>query len=228
MSTSLTDRPGIQILPSLLAADFARLGEECRRAETTGADGLHLDVMDGHFVPNISFGAEIVRVASRSCQLPLSVHLMVTRPDFYAKSFIEAGATLLLIQVESSCDIAATLRAIKAAGCRPGLVLNPETPAAAAEPFLEQVEEIMCMTVHPGFGGQAFIPQVLPKLQELRARRPRLDLSVDGGITVETAVRCAAAGVNVFIAGTSLYRAADMAGETRRMRDAVEKARPTS
>lgn len=219
-----TARP-VQILPSLLAADFGRLAEECQRAERTGADGLHLDVMDGHFVPNISFGAEVVRVASRSCQLPLSVHLMVTRPDFYARSFIEAGATLLLIQVESSCDIAETLRAVRAAGCRPGLVLNPETPAEAATPHLERCEELMCMTVHPGFGGQAFIPQVLPKLRELRARRPDLDLSVDGGITVDTATQCAAAGTNVFIAGTSLYRAADMAAETARMRAAIQQAR---
>jgi ribulose-phosphate 3-epimerase len=180
--------------------------------------------MDGHFVPNLSMGPDIVAMARRTVKIPLSVHLMVTRPDFFAEPFLKAGADLLLFQIEARCEPAPGLEFIRNFGRRAGIVLNPETPIEAIDGVLDRVDEVLFMTVHPGFGGQAFIPTVLPKIANLRARRPDLDISVDGGITVETAKACAKAGVNVFIAGTSLYRAADMAAETARMRREIQAA----
>lgn len=218
----------IQILPSLLAADFGRLTLECRRAEACGADGLHLDVMDGHFVPNLTMGPDIVRMARNATSLPLSVHLMCTHPGDLLDAFLEAGSDLILVHVEAHHDPGPLLARIHAAGRRAGVVLNPETPAEAAEPWIADCDEILLMTVHPGFGGQPFLAHVLPKIEALRARAPSLDISVDGGITVETAARCARAGANVLIAGTSLYRAQDMHGEISRMRRACEDARAAS
>lgn len=218
--------PTIQILPSLLAADFGRFREESRRAETAGADALHLDIMDGHFVRNVSFGPDVVRMARGAVRMPLSVHLMMERPDLYVRAFVEAGASLLLIHQEAPCDVAGTLREIRSLGITPGLTLNPETPADLAFPLLDAglADEVLCMTVHPGFGGQSFLATVLPKLAVLRRRYPVLDLSVDGGIGVETAARAAAHGANAFIAGTTLFRAADMPGEIARMRSAAREA----
>lgn len=217
-------KPRIQILPSLLAANVGRLEEACLRAEHSGADGLHLDIMDGHFVPNLSMGPDVSRMARRVIKLPLSTHLMVTRPDLFIGPFVDAGADTLLIHVEAQSDTLKTLKAIKAKGVRAGITLNPETPAEAALPFLKEVDEILFMTVHPGFGGQKFISSVLPKIAEIRKRVPVLDLSIDGGISLETAEQAAAYGINIFIAGTFLYNASNMTAEIETMRQRARTA----
>ena len=218
--------PPIQILPSLLAADMGALAAECQRAEAAGADGLHIDIMDGHFVHNLSYGPDIVRMAKKACKLATSVHLMVTHPQFLASAFLDAGSDLLMIQIESAANPLPVLRAIRERGRRAGIVLNPETPLEAITPVLDSVNEVLFMTVHPGFGGQAFIPTVLPKIRALRALMPDLDISVDGGITIETAAQCAAAGANALIAGTSLFRAVDMRSELGVMRSMAQSATP--
>ena len=216
----------IEIMPSLLAADFGCFRAEIERAEAAGADALHLDIMDGHFVPNISFGPDVVRMARASTSLPLDVHLMLDRPDLHVGAFCDAGSARLLIHVEARCDVGATLDEIRSRGVRPGITLNPETPAERAYPWLDsgQAEEVLCMSVHPGFGGQVFMPSVLPKVRALRARYPLLEISVDGGIGDETARACAAAGANLLVAGTTLYRAPDMGAAIARMRAAAASA----
>lgn len=220
----------IQIMPSLLAADFGQLAEGCRAAEQAGGDQLHLDIMDGHFVGNISFGPAVVSMADRTVDLPLNVHLMVSRPDHYLQAFAEAGADTLLIHVEAQSPVVQTLEAIRELGMRPGLTLNPETPVASAQPFLEEglVDEVLCMTVHPGFGGQAFIRGVLPKIEALRQAWPALDISVDGGVDRHTIGDAARAGANLFVAGTSLYRAGDMTAETEHLRNTAVLAGTTN
>lgn len=223
--------PGrVQILPSLLAADYGRLADACRHAEACGGDELHLDLMDGHFVPNISFGPDIVTMARRSCGLPLSVHLMFTHPDRYAQRVMAAGAGTVLFHVEVERPIGALLEAIRAAGVRPGLTLNPATPAAAVFPYLDRCGQILCMTVDPGYGGQPFMEHVLPKVAEIRREADRIgrhDLSimVDGGINRATAARCTVAGADALVAGSSLFGAPDMAAAIREMRAAAEAAR---
>ena len=222
----------MRILPSLLAADTGRLAEEARRAESAGADELHLDIMDGHFVPNLSFGPDVVAMARRTVGIPLNVHLMLSRPDLYVRRFAEAGADALQIHVEASCDVAATLRAIRDLGVRPALVLNPETPAEALRPLLPLADEILCMTVHPGYGGQAFMTEVLPKVREVRrmlaeAGRPEnFPVMVDGGVAAGTIRACAEAGANAFVAGSALFRRADMAAAIRELRDLCHDAIP--
>ena len=204
-------RMKLEILPSLLAADFGRLGDEIRRAEASGADALHLDVMDPHFVPNLSFGPDVVALAKRTAPgFYRNVHLMMSRPDLYLETFAAAGAQTIQVHVEADCDLHVELKRIRALGCKAAIVLNPETPVERREPYLGESDEALVMTVHPGYGGQKFIAECLPKVTWLRARRPDLDIMVDGGINAETAVLAAKAGANQLVAGSYLFRQSDM------------------
>ncbi len=219
----------IQILPSLLAADFGALRAEALRAENEGADSLHLDIMDAHFVPNLSVGPDVVKMCKEVLQIPLSVHLMMTRPDQYFINFIEAGADSLLIHIEADRDVPKPLHRIHEHGAKAGITLNPGTPARMIFPVVDIVEEVLCMTVHPGYGGQSFIREVLPKIREIRDfangnGSADLDIMVDGGINAETAAECARAGTNLFVAGTSLFGEADMKRAIDRMRVAACEA----
>ena len=195
----------VLIAPSILAADFGRFAAEAQRTEQAGADWVHCDVMDGHFVPNITFGPDVVAALRKATKLPLDVHLMITRPDLYAERFLVAGADHLIVHIEAEHDVAKTLALIRDRGRSAGLSLNPATPLAQILPFLDQVTEVLVMTVNPGFGGQAFIPEMLEKIRALRQRAPQLEISVDGGINPATGRQCVAAGANVLVAGNALY-----------------------
>ena len=217
----------IQILPSLLAADVGALGAEIARVARSGADALHLDVMDGHFVPNLSFGPDVVALARRVAPgLFRNVHLMMTRPDLYLEAFARAGAQTIQVHVEADCDLHAELARIRALGLRAGLVLNPETPVGRVFPYLKACDELLVMTVHPGYGGQTFIADCLAKVTAVRARAPHLDVMVDGGVNAETAVLAARAGANQFVAGSYLFRQADMAAAVAALRAACAAALP--
>lgn len=217
----------IQILPSLLAADVGALGAEIARVARSGADALHLDVMDAHFVPNLSFGPDVVALARRVAPgLFRNVHLMMTRPDLYLEAFARAGAQTIQVHVEADCDLHAELARIRALGLRAGLVLNPETPVGRVFPYLKACDELLVMTVHPGYGGQTFISDCLAKVTAVRARAPHLDVMVDGGVNAETAVLAARAGANQFVAGSYLFRQADMAAAVAALRAACAAALP--
>jgi len=208
-----------EILPSLLAADFGRLADEIRRAEASGADALHLDVMDAHFVPNLSFGPDVVALAKRTApDFYRNVHLMMTRPDLYLEAFAKAGAQTIQVHVEADCDLHVELRRIREMGLKNAIVLNPETPVERLTPYLDEIDEALVMTVHPGYGGQKFIAECLPKVTWLRTRRPDLDIMVDGGVNGETAVLSLCAGANQLVAGSYLFRQADMASAVAGLR----------
>jgi len=207
----------IIVAPSILAANFARLADEIHCIEQAGADWIHCDIMDGHFVDNISFGPEIVGIVRKETQLPLDVHLMIQHADHYAPRFVKAGANSITVHVEPEAKhgIEKTLRAIREANCRPGLSLNPETPFDALEPYLDKIDILLVMTVHPGFGGQTFRAEMMEKVKraarwnELHPRK--IDIEVDGGINAETAKLAIENGANVLVAGTSIFRAKDYA-----------------
>jgi len=210
----------LEILPSLLAADYGRLSEEILRAEASGADALHIDIMDPHFVPNLSFGPDMVALVRRVAPgFYRNVHLMMSRPDLYLEAFAKAGAQTIQIHVEADCDLHTELPRIRALGAKPAIVLNPETPVERLAPYLDEVDEVLVMTVHPGYGGQKFIPDCLPKLGWLRERRPALDLMVDGGVNGETSVDAVRAGANQLVAGSYLFGKGDMAAAVADMRE---------
>ena len=211
------------IAPSILSADFARLGEELKAVEAAGADWIHVDVMDGHFVPNITIGPLVVKAARRSTPLPLDVHLMIENPDRYIPDFIKAGADLLAVQVETCPHLHRTIQMIREGGVRPGVVLNPATPLNAVEWILEDVDVVMIMSVNPGFGGQKFIPSSLEKIRQLRTIIDDRGLStlieVDGGVNSDTIADVAAAGADVFVAGSAIYGSEDYAAAIGRFRE---------
>lgn len=199
----------VLIAPSILAADFTRLGEQVRAAEAAGADYIHIDVMDGRFVPNITMGPLVVEAVKRVTDLPLDVHLMIVEPERYIDAFAGAGAHHITVHIEASPNLHRTLQVIHAAGCRAGVAINPHMPASALGEIMHMVDIINVMTVNPGFGGQSFLPETMPKIAELRAMignaQRTIDLEVDGGIDAETASSAVQAGANVLIAGSAVF-----------------------
>ncbi len=221
----------IRIAPSLLAADFARLGEEVRAITAAGADWLHLDIMDGHFVPNISYGPAVVKAVRRHTTIPFDVHLMIAPVDPYLAAFAEAGAQVISLHAEAGAHLHRSLQTIRALGLKAGVVLNPGTPASAVETVMDMVDLILVMTVNPGFGGQSFLDSQLPKVATLRAMIDatgrRIALEIDGGVTAATAPRCIAAGADTLVAGTAIFGTADYGAAIRQLRGpaaAAEKA----
>jgi len=199
----------IKIAPSILAADFLRLGEEIKAIEQAGADRVHIDVMDGRFVPNITMGIPVVKSLRRGTRLPFEVHLMIEQPENYLQAFSEAGADILIVQQENSVHLDRTLQAIKDLNKKAGVALNPATPAGVIEEIIEKLDLILVMTVNPGFGGQKFMEYPLMKIGQLRKmldrRNPRCELEVDGGIDPQNAARVVEAGAGVLVAGTSVF-----------------------
>lgn len=209
------------VAPSILAADFARVGAEAERVTQAGGDWIHCDIMDGHFVDNISFGPAFVEAVSRHTSLPLDVHLMVERPDVYFPRFQKAASSIS-VHVEANHDVSDTLKKIRAAGLKAGLAVSPPTDIARIEPFLGQFDLLLVMTVNPGFGGQPFIPEMMDKVRQGAAWRAERGLDfhieVDGGINTKTAQTSREAGADVMVAGTSVFKAADMAAEIASLR----------
>lgn len=218
----------LKIAPSILASDFSRLGEECVGMEAAGADLLHVDVMDGHFVPNLTLGPPVVASLRQRVKLPLDVHLMLTDPGDYLEPFAKAGADIITFHLEANGDKHELLRRVHEMGLRTGLVLKPATAAEEAFPFLEESDVIMVMTVEPGFGGQKFMPKMLQKIEALRARADSLslplDIEVDGGIGEGTAPEVVRAGANVLVAGSALFGKEDYAAAVHSLRSVAEGA----
>jgi len=213
------------IAPSLLSADFSRLAEQMAEVERAGADVFHVDVMDGHFVPNLTFGPIIVKAIKKLAKLPLHVHLMISDPGRYAADFIKAGADYLSFHIEAVPEPAGVLEQIRSLGCKPALAINPPTPFSKIEPFLPSLDLLLVMTVNPGFGGQGFIADAVPKIGMARRARENLGASflieVDGGITHETAPEASAQGADMFVSGSYIFGAPDIAAAVARLRSAI-------
>jgi len=214
-----------KISPSILSADFTRLGEEIGAVERAGADYIHVDVMDGHFVPNITIGPLIVAAARRATRLPLDVHLMITDPDLFLDDFVAAGADIITVHAEALYHMHRSIQLIKEAGRKAGVSLNPATPADVLEYILDDLDMVMIMTVNPGFGGQAFIPEVIPKIRKVREmidkRGLDTEIEVDGGIGPGTIAGVASAGADVFVAGSAIFGSENYAETIRLMRDGM-------
>jgi ribulose-phosphate 3-epimerase len=203
----------VKIAPSILSADFSKLGDEIKDVELGGADYIHVDVMDGHFVPNITIGPLIVEAIRPITTLPLDVHLMIEKPDQYIEAFAKAGADYITVHVEACRHLHRTIHLIKSLGVKAGVVINPATPVESIFPIIEDVDMVLLMTVNPGFGGQKFIHSVLPKIRQVKEvateHNPGLEIEVDGGVNEETAKLCVEAGANVLVAGSAIYNAKD-------------------
>lgn len=222
----------MKISPSILSADFCRLGDEVRALEKAGADYIHVDVMDGHFVPNLTIGPAIVKAVRRCTSLPLDVHLMIERPDDFLSDFAKAGANILTVHVEAVTHLHRTLSEIKKYGMRAGVSLNPSTPVCLIEPALDSADLVLVMSVNPGFGGQELIPEVLPKIKEIRrliTRKGRpVELEVDGGIKVDNIGAVADAGADVFVSGSGIFGTPDYAKTIAAMRGNISPQRAQS
>ena len=215
-----------KIAPSILAADYANFASELERIEETSAEYVHIDIMDGQFVPNISFGADVVASMRKHSKLVFDCHLMVVNPERYVDAFAQAGADIMTIHAESTLHIHGALQKIKAAGMKAGVVINPGTPVSAIESVLSLVDQVLIMTVNPGFGGQAFIPETLEKVAKVAQLRDEkgydFDIEVDGGVDNKTIKACYDAGANVFVAGSYLFKASDLAAQVETLRVALD------
>lgn len=215
----------LKIAPSILAADYANFASELARIEETDAEYVHIDIMDGQFVPNISFGADVVASMRKHSKLVFDCHLMVVDPERYVEAFAQAGVDIMTIHTESTRHIHGALQKIKAAGMKAGVVINPGTPATALEPLLDLVDQVLIMTVNPGFGGQAFIPECLEKVATVAKWRDEkglsFDIEVDGGVDNKTIRACYEAGANVFVAGSYLFKASDLVSQAQTLRTAL-------
>ncbi len=221
----------IRLAPSILAADFAALGAAVEAAEQGGADLIHVDVMDGHFVPNLTVGPAVIRSLKRVVRVPLDVHLMIADPDRFAEAFVAAGASMLSVHVEALPHLNRTLAFIKELGAKAGVALNPSTPILALEEVAADVDFVLVMTVNPGFGGQAFLPRAASKVKRLRAMLDRAGnsapIEVDGGIDLRTVGQVVRAGAEILVAGSSIFHAPDIAAAARALESAAEAARPS-
>ncbi len=218
----------IQIAPSILAANFAKLGDEVKAVEQAGAKLIHIDVMDGHFVPNISFGSIVLDAIRPLTDLPLDVHLMIENPDQYIEQFAKAGADYITVHVEACRHLHRTIQLIRSYGVKPGVVLNPHTPIESIQHILEDIDMVLFMTVNPGFGGQKFIHSVVPKVEALaniiKERNLNIAIEIDGGINAETIVPCAKAGATIFVAGSAIYSKEDRTAALQEILAAGEAA----